>query len=101
MEIVIYKIYDNEVPTIYYIGSTNNFNKRKCHHKKNCKNTSSKHYNHPLYKYIRAIGGWDFFSIEIIHKAPIKSKGEGLQIEQNYIDDLKPLLNYNKAIKHI
>lgn len=100
MEIVIYKIYDREVPNICYIGSTRHFNKRKSHHKKNCKNTCSKHYNHPLYKYIRAIGGWDYFSIEIIHKAPIKSSGEGLQIEQKFIDDIKPLLNCKNSFKH-
>lgn len=98
---VIYKIYQPEIPEIFYIGSTTNFSSRKSNHKKYCNNRVSKKYKYPLYKYIRASGGWDKFLIEIIEKVSVKSKGEGLQKEQEYIDLLKPKLNSIRAKKII
>lgn len=96
---VIYKIYQTEIPEMIYIGSTNNFSNRKSKHKKNCYNKVSKAYHYPLYKYIRECGGVNTFNIEIIEKYPCKTKGEGLQKEQEYIDLLKPKLNAINA-KH-
>jgi predicted GIY-YIG superfamily endonuclease len=96
---VIYKIYQPENPEIFYIGSTKNFSSRKSNHKKYCNNKVSKKYKYPIYQYIRALGGWDKFTIEIYEKYPCNSKGEGLQKEQDVIDLLKPKLNSIKAIK--
>ncbi len=98
---VIYKIYQLESPEIFYIGSTKNFSSRKSNHKKYCHNKVSKKYNYPLYKYIRALGGWDNFIIEIYEKFPCNSKGEGLQKEQEVIDLLKPKLNTINAKKKL
>ena len=98
---VIYKIYQLEIPEIFYIGSTTNFSSRKSNHKKYCNNKVSKKYKYPLYKYIRACGGWDNFTIEIIEKYQCKTKEYGLQKEQEYIDLLKPKLNSMKAKKII
>ena len=96
---VIYKIYQKDNPEIFYIGSTKNFSSRKSNHKKNCHNKVSKKYKYPLYQYIRALGGWDKFNIDIYENYPCKSKGEGLQKEQEIIDLLKPKLNSMNAKK--
>jgi hypothetical protein len=90
---VIYKIYNPVNPEIFYIGSSKNFSSRKSNHKKYCINKVSKKYNYPIYQYIRALGGWDSFVMEIYEKYPCNSKGEGLQREQEIIDLLKPKLN--------
>ena len=43
-----------------YVGSTCNFNKRKCDHKRNINNEERKAYNFKIYKTIRENGGaWD------------------------------------------
>lgn len=99
MEVIIYKIYQTELPDMIYIGSTNNFSKRKSNHKKSCYNKVSKKYKIPLYQYIRACGGWDKFTMEQIGKYPIKSKGEGLQKEKELIEFYNAKLNSIKPCK--
>jgi predicted GIY-YIG superfamily endonuclease len=96
---VIYKIYQKDNPEMFYIGSTKNFNSRKTHHKKACYNKRSKSYKYPLYKYIRALGGWEMFNMIVILEYPIKSRGEGLKKEQEIMDELKPKLNAIKSMK--
>lgn len=98
---VIYKIYQPNSPEIFYIGSTNNFSSRKSNHKKNCTNRVSKKYHYPLYQYMRGLGGFNTFNMDIYLKYPCKNKIEGLQKEQEIIDILKPKLNSMKAIKNI
>ena len=61
-----YKIYKNGCEN--YIGSTVNYSKRKGYHKSCCNNEKSKKYNFPVYKYIRANGGYDSFDYEILDK---------------------------------
>ena len=90
---VIYKIFNPENPDIIYIGSTKNFSKRKSSHKKNVKNKCSKSYKYPLYQYIRSLGGFEKFTIEIIEKYPCNSNQEGKLKEQEFIDLFKPMLN--------
>jgi len=98
-KIYIYKIYQKDDPTIFYIGSTNNFNRRKSQHQKAINNKRSRKYRYPLYKYIRALGGFDLFDFEIIKEHQINTRGEGLLIEQNLIDVMKPKLNTIKSKK--
>ena len=95
----IYKIYQNDCPEMFYIGSTNNFSRRKSQHKKNITNRVSKKYNYPLYQYMRGCGGFEKFSMEILENYPCKTKLEGLQKEQELIDFHKPKLNTIKANK--
>jgi hypothetical protein len=96
----IYKIYQLSNPELIYIGSTTNFSQRKSNHKKNCNNKVSKKYHYPLYKYIRACGGWDTFNIEVIEKNPYKSKEDILKREQELIDLLQARINAIKSIKN-
>jgi len=96
---VIYKIYNPTNPNIFYIGSTKNFSSRKSNHKKYCNNKVSKKYKYPLYQYIRQLGGWDNFVMEIYEEYPCNNKNEGLLREQQIITELKPSLNSIKAKK--
>jgi hypothetical protein len=98
---VIYKIFQEEFPDIFYIGSTANFSQRKSNHKKNHNNKSSKKYNYPLYQYIRKTGGWinGKWNMIVYEEYPCEDKKQGLTKEQEIIDLLKPKLNCNKSIK--
>lgn len=98
-KVYIYKIYQNNDPTMFYIGSTNNYNRRKFQHQKAINNKTSKKYKYPLYKYIRALGGFSNFTFQIMEEHENKTRGEGLLIEQNLIVELKPKLNTIKAKK--
>lgn len=93
----IYKIYQPEIPEIFYIGSTINFSQRKSNHKKNCNNKVSKKYKYPIYKYIRECGGWDKFIMEIYEEHSYNNKNDILSKEQEVIDLLKPQLNTIKS----
>jgi len=96
---VIYKIYLKENPEECYIGSTINFSRRKSQHKKNINNRVSKKYHYPLYQYIRALGGFDKFDIDIVENFPCQTKQEGLNREKVLIDIHKAKLNSIKPIK--
>lgn len=89
----IYKIYQENIPDICYIGSTTNFKARKNQHKKNCYNRVSKKYNYPLYQYIRKCGGWDTFTFELVEEYPCKTKAEGLLREKELIKSMNSKLN--------
>ena len=92
---LIYKIYQNDDPTIFYIGSTTNFSQRKASHKKAVYNRSSKKYKYPLYQYIRGMGGWDKFTMVEYEKYPVQTLGDGLLREKELIQELKSILNKN------
>ena len=94
----IYKIYLIKDPSICYVGSTINFSRRKSQHKKNCINRTSKKYKYPLYQFIRSMGGWDNFNIEILEKYPCNTKQEGLEREKALIRIHDAKINVNKPI---
>ena len=95
---IIYKIYQNDDPSMLYIGSTTNLSRRKSQHKKNTYNKVSKKYHTPLYSYIRQFG-WDKFTIEILEKFPCENKKQGLTREKELIEIHNAKLNVNKPIK--
>ncbi len=99
MKIIFYKIYLKQDETIFYIGSTNNFSRRKSHHKKNVRNKVGKLYHTYLYSFIRQNGGWENFNMIIIQTNEFENINEGRIEEQKLIDELKPLLNTIKAKK--
>ena len=90
----IYKIFhkDRNIQEIYY-GSTTHFSRRKSQHKKNTTNKRNKLYNSKLYKFIRLMGGWDMFDMEIVEIYPCDNLMEGKSREQYHIDLNKPSLN--------
>ena len=97
MKYYIYKIIHISRPEWFYIGSTNNFSRRKSSHKKAHKNKVSKKYWTKLYIYIR-MHGWDSFEISIIEEGEVETKYDIKVIEQKFLDNLVPTLNSNNAI---
>jgi len=72
---VIYKIVcNNKSIHDMYIGSTCSFISRKAQHKTCCNNPTDKKYNRKVYKCIRALGGWDAWSMIPILQYPCESK---------------------------
>jgi len=92
---IIYKLKHNEDydDTNIYIGSTSNFKNRKYQHKTACNNEKSKHYNVPVYQYIRANGGWNEWVMIPIEVYSCNSKNELEIRERHHIDFLRPTLN--------
>ena len=80
-----------------YIGSTTNFPRRRSQHKKNTTNRRGKLYRTKLYKFIRLMGGWDCFDMEIIEIYPCDNLMEGKAKEQYHIDLNKPSLNSSNS----
>ena len=101
MKYYIYKIYDNNNKDEFYIGSTQNFSSRMSHHKKNVRNKVGKRYWCKVYQYIRANGGWDNFTCDVIEAGTCDGTGFIKQKEQYYIDLQKPTLNSIRASKEI
>lgn len=97
----IYKIYEIANEDIFYIGSTNNFKKRKHSHKRCITNKRSKKYKLKLYKYIRECGGWDKFNMVIMEEIETDIKKECLIREHNIVNELKPRLNTNFNISKV
>ena len=94
---IIYKIYNLNDTSQFYIGSTVNFSRRKSHHKKNVTNKRGKRYWTKLYLYIRDNGGWINFGMERIITQDFNSLKDLHVFEQNLINNLKPTLNSIKA----
>lgn len=97
-KILIYKIFhkDRNIPEEYY-GSTNNYSRRKSQHKKNTTNKCKKSYHRKLYKFIRLMGGWDNFVMEIVETLECDNNFECKAREQYYIDLYKPTLNCHNS----
>ena len=83
----------------YHVGHTNNFEKRKQEHIKSCSNSKTKNHYCKIYQFIRASGGIDNWNMEILEEFYAGSRKEAEQIEQKWIDNLKPTLNMCRASK--
>jgi hypothetical protein len=93
----IYKIYNKNDATMFYIGSsTTSLNIRTDQHKQKAKKRTSK-----LYKYIRDNGGIENFISEVIEKIEVENINELRTKEQDMINLLKPTLNSNVASTNI
>jgi hypothetical protein len=92
-EIKVYKIWYDDTPEEFYIGSTkhNALSKRmSVHRDKGKKGMKSK-----LYQFIRSKGG-DFEYIQVA-SCMVSCKDEQRAFEQHWIDKLNPTLNSNRA----
>ena len=91
---VIYKISCNNPDiTDFYIGSTDNFNRRKGEHKKNCYNEKIKKYNYKIYQTIRDNGGWENWIMIEIEKFPCNTEEELKEREDYWVVELQSTLN--------
>lgn len=88
----IYKIYNTEEPSQFYIGSTTQqLCKRMANHRNNAKSQISP--GSKLYNYANQVG-WGALRIELIEAFDKEMTLEELhKIEGNYIRELKPPLN--------
>ena len=94
---IIYKIVCNDLNIKeLYIGSTTDFYNRKSKHKSNCNLENCKNYNLNVYKYIRATGGWDNWSMIEIEKFPCKDSMEARAKERFWCEQLNSTLNSYK-----
>jgi hypothetical protein len=101
-QVSFYKfVCQNEEITSSYVGSTVDFTKRKCDHKKCCNGDNYKSHNTPIYKTIRDNGGWDNWKMIEIESRLVKDKREAERIEQEWIDKLKSNMNSQKAFRVI
>ena len=82
-----------------YVGHTDNFEKRKQEHIKSCSNSKTKNHYCKIYQFIRASGGIDNWNMEILEEFYAGSRKEAEQVEQKWIDKLKPTLNMCRASK--
>jgi hypothetical protein len=91
----IYKLRANN-PEIsdFYVGSSVSLWSRYLLHRKACNDSKNKLYNSPLYLFIRENGGIENWTCELIAQC---ERHLQRQIEQEWIDKLKPTLNTRRA----
>jgi hypothetical protein len=94
--IYVIKCKDDNI-TEEYIGSTTQFNERKCHHKSACNNEKLKSYNELKYKFIRDNGGWTNWIMLEVLKYPCNDKNEARMKEEEIRIERRAKLNSHKA----
>ena len=91
---IIYKIVSKDVNIKEcYVGQTTDFTKRKCQHKSNCNNISSKWYNLHIYQFIREHGGWINFDMIEVEKYNANDILDAHKKERYWIEQLQATLN--------
>jgi len=98
---IIYKLvknddYNNEN---IYVGSTTNFVKRKCGHKRSCCNENKKEYNRKVYQIIRENGGWENWKMIEIEKYPCADNNEAHAREEYWRGEFNARLNTIRAFR--
>ena len=89
-ELRICTVYKITIGEEFYIGSTTSKRStRMCHHRFQLK----KGKEWPLYIWIRDNGGWEAVEVSTVHACPVNNHVEQLQLEQRFMDDLKPTIN--------
>lgn len=94
--IYVIKCKDDNI-TEEYIGSTTNFNERKCQHKTTCNNEKDKSYNELKYQVIRNNGGWTNWIMLEVLKYPCNDKNEARMKEEEIRVERNAKLNSYKA----
>lgn len=91
-------IYKLSIGDDFYIGSTKSYyvTSRWGSHKNDCNDPSRKQHNYPVYKFIRANGGWDKVKRECLWTGDVESKEALKMLEDDYYFDLKPTLNVTR-----
>ena len=96
-----YKIVCKDLNVLpFYIGHSTTLTKRTWSHKHNCKTTSEKDFNLPVYKFIRDNHGWDNWSVVLIEKGSFQNVFEARKRERELIEELKPSLNTHLPLDH-
>ena len=79
-----------------YVGSTTNLQARRSAHKRLSRRSSK-----PLYACIRGNGGWDAIEFRILEMAADLSTHALRVMEQQYIHQLHPIFNRNRAYSEL
>ena len=95
----IYRIYNRNNPSDFYIGSSRCITRRICCHYGVDNNENNPQYNSKLYTHIRENGGWGYWVIEQIYNFSCNNEAELREKEQEFINRLNPTLNINRAAK--
>jgi len=91
---------DNNITDIY-IGSTIQYEMRIKFHKYKCNSIKKNNKYNKLYKFINNNGGIDNWSFIVEQNCDELNKHELRELEQIYIDLLKPQLNTNLKVNKI
>ena len=106
---VIYKIKSLDQKIDYcYVGSTQNFIKRKWNHKSRC-NVINKKNDNKLYNTIRENGGWDNFEMtpieEYLCDTPLQARMREQvlidEIEKNKLNSINAFISVEDRLDHI
>lgn len=95
--VIYHFVCKDEMIKCSYIGSTTNFNKRKCQHKRLCNIETASHHHLKIYQTIRLNGGWNNWDMKPLEEFPCENKTQQVIREQYWIDKLKPELNSRVA----
>ena len=89
-----YKLCCNDLNvTDIYVGHTTDFRKRKNQHKRNCNTEGNKHYNFPVYQFIRQHNGWSNWDMILLESYECRDALEARKIEREFIEQLNATLN--------
>ena len=99
-QVIFYKIScrDDNIKSSY-IGHTTNFTQRMKDHKKAIDNVNHRNYHLLVYKTIRDNSGWDNWKMQEIHSQICSSRTVARQVEQDFINQLKPDMNYALSVR--
>ena len=90
---IIYKIVCKDLNIIdLYVGSTTDFKRRKCEHKRRC-NPENKKSHYKVYQMMRNNGGWDNWDMLEVEKYPCDDGNESRTRERYWLENLEATLN--------
>ena len=93
MIVIIYSIVCKTNPELVYIGSTQEYNRRKAHHKCLWQENPKK-----VYEIIRSNGGWDNFVMTPIKPFECNTRQQACEEEDKYIVEMKATMNTIRAV---
>ena len=97
-EVSFYKFVCKNPDILYsYVGHTTSFRHRKAEHKSNCTKLDNRHYNLPVYVFMREQGGWENWDMVQIHSQICKDVLHARQIENELIEQQQFKLNAKRA----
>ena len=97
---IFYKIVCKDPRITYkYVGHTTNYVQKKHYHKYHCTTETTPKFNCEIYKIIRACGGWNNWTMEIINTLHCNNQQEVKQKEQEYSATLNaPIVVFQTAV---
>lgn len=76
-----------------YVGSTTNLVNRRTAHKSSCNKISGRHYDFPVYQFIREHGGWENWDVVKVESVNCNCSSDLHQRERYWVEKLGATLN--------